>query len=299
MTGLGAQRLRVVAFTTLAPLAQGFDRMLGGMGHRLVGIVTTPGPASRRSDTYLEVVRSARPGVDVIVTNHPKRLPSMLAPLRPDLILCGSFPWRISPEVFALARYGAINGHPGLLPKYRGPNSVGWAFRNGDAELGFCVHRMDAGFDTGPIYNQVTVPILDDDTAEDALRRLFGTGFALYAEAIQRAQAGDPGEAQDESRAGHAPLFTAEQREIDWDRPAREVHNIVRGWHGLGDIPAGAFATLNGRRVLIRRTRLIPDAARVEATPGSVLAERAGELTVQCADGPLGIVQFDVAEAAA
>ena len=99
------------------------------LGHRVVGVVTSPGPKRRRSPAYLEVVAAVPPGVDVIVSNHPERWAAMLAPLRPDLIISGGFPWRIPAEVLALPRLGAINFHrrpPAAAPR---PERDRWAFR--------------------------------------------------------------------------------------------------------------------------------------------------------------------------
>ena len=90
------------------------DEIVRPLGHRVVGVVTSPGPKRRRSPTYLEVVAAVLPGVDVIVSNHPERWAAMLAPLRPDLIISGGFPWRIPADVLALPRLGAINFHDAL-----------------------------------------------------------------------------------------------------------------------------------------------------------------------------------------
>src|SRR5919107_3154630 len=166
---------RIVVFTNMSGgLAYSLvDRVVLPLGHRVVGVVTSPGPKRRRSPTYLEVVAAVPPGVDVIVSNHPERWAAMLAPLRPDLIISGGFPWRIPSDVFALPRLGAINMHPALLPRYRGPAAIEWAFRNGDAELGFSVNRLSPDFDTGPILDQARIPIGDDDDI-DSLVAKFG-----------------------------------------------------------------------------------------------------------------------------
>lgn len=260
----------------------------------MVGVVTTPGPERRRSTGYVEVVRSTPPDVDVIVSNHPRRLAAMIAPLRLDLILRGSFPWRIPAEVLHMPRFGAINGHPASLPRYRGPNSVGWALRNGEPELGMTVHRMDADFDTGPILAQGAVPIGDDDTAESIFSRLGPMIFTLFPAAIAKVLNGEPGEPQDEALASEAPLFEPADRYIDWTHSAREIHNLVRGWHGRNEVPLGAFADLEGERFVIARTRLVHEPHRGVAAAGTVLHRdpEAGALLVQCGDGPLLLLNY-------
>src|SRR5215210_5587789 len=156
---------RIVVFTNMpgGMVYSIVNEIVRPLGHRVVGVVTSPGPKRRRSASYLEVVAAVPPGVDVIVSNHPERWAAMLAPLRPDLIISAGFPWRIPADVLALPRLGAINFHDALLPRHRGPNATGWAFRLGDAETGLTIHRLSPEFDTGPILAQVSIPITDTD----------------------------------------------------------------------------------------------------------------------------------------
>src|SRR4051812_31098044 len=147
MTDVGntpADSWHVVVFTNMpgGMVYTLVDEVVRSLGHRVVGVVTTPGPKRRRSPTYLEVVAAVSPGVDVLVSNHPQRWAAMLAPLQPDLIISGGVPWRIPTDVRALPRLGAINFHDALLPRHRGPNAMGWAFRSGDAETALTIHRL-------------------------------------------------------------------------------------------------------------------------------------------------------------
>jgi methionyl-tRNA formyltransferase len=287
-----ASSWRVVHFTDVG--AQIVPSVLGELerhGHRLVGVVTGPGPRRRRNDAYLDVVRDVPPGIDALVTTHMGRLAAMLAPLRPDLILVTGFLWRVPPDVLRLPPLGVINLHGGLLPDWRGPNPIGWSLRAGDPALGFTAHRMDEGFDTGPVLARSHVPIGDDDDIDTLLPRLVATVPELLARAFARVAAGDPGEPQDESRAGYAALFTDDWREIDWAQPARAVHNQVRSWVGERGTPRGAFGVLDGRRVLVTKTRLGANAATVSA-PGATLHRDDGTLVVGCGDGPLEILAW-------
>ena len=290
---------RVVVFTVLpAQLVYGvLEETLRPLGHRIVGVVTSPGPTRRRSASYLDLIADIPPGVDILVSNHPARWAAMLAPLRPDLIVGGGFPWRIPPEVLALPRLGAINLHPSLLPKDRGPNSIGWAFRRGDAEMGFTVHRLAPGFDTGPILAQGRVPIADDDDADALGVKLGALIPGLVRAALARVARGEPGEEQDEGEATYAGLFEDEWRTLDWSAPARAVHNRVRSWTGIRDIAKGALGDVEGETLQITRTRLLAPApggtAAPEAAPsGTVLRREGGRLVVQCGDGPLEVVAW-------
>ena len=287
---------RIVVFTNIpgGVIYSLVDEVVRPLGHRVVGVVTSPGPKRRRSPTYLEVVADVSPGVDVIVSNHPERWAAMLAPLRPDLIVSGGFPWRIPADVLALPRLGAINMHPALLPRYRGPAAVEWALRNGDTELGFSVHRIAPDFDAGPILVQTRIPIADDDDIDSLVAKFGSVLPGLLSQALERVARGDPGEAQNESEATYAGLFDAEWRTIDWGQPARTIHNQVRSWIGLRDIPRGALGEIDGETLQVIKTRLAPDGPTKQdsAPPGTVLWRDGERLVVQCGDGPIEILSW-------
>jgi methionyl-tRNA formyltransferase len=291
---VAGEKWRVLVFTNIPGglVYTMLDELLQPLGHRIVGVVTTLGPVRRRSRDYLDVVAAVRPGVDVIVSNHPQRWAAMLAPLRPDLIISGGFPWRIPADVLALPRHGAINMHPALLPKYRGPSAIEWAFRNGERETGFTIHRLAPEFDTGPILAQAGMPISDEDDMDSLLGKIVPLVPDLMRQALERVARGELGEPQDEAQASYANLFEDDWRVIDWARPAREIHNQVRSWTGMRDTPKGAFGEIDGETLLITRTRLLPNEAANIAPPGTVLRRTDEGWVVQSGDGPIAIVAW-------
>lgn len=293
-----AESWRVVLLTDFGgQVVQLSQQLFTAFGHQLVGVVTGPGPKQRRTDDYLDVVRATPPGIDVIVTTHMSRLAAMLAPLRPDLIYSSGFKWRVPPDVLQLPRLGVINFHFGLLPERRGANPVGWAFREDDREQGVTIHRMAAGFDTGPILAQSRVPIGDDDDLDSLFPRVAATIPEAMGRALARVAQGDPGDPQDESRAFYADLFTDDWREIDWSQPARTIHNQVRSWFGVRGTARGAFGHLDGERALITKTRLV-DNADISLAPGTTLRRDDGTLLVGCGDHPLQILSWQPADPA-
>jgi methionyl-tRNA formyltransferase len=270
------------------------------LGHRIVGVVTTPGPKSNRSTDYLDVVAVVPPGIDTIVANHPTRLAAMVSPLRPDPIIVAGFSWLIPADLIALPRLGVINLHPSRLPEHRGPNPIEWALRNGQAETSFTIHRLGDDFDNGPVLAQRSVPIDDDDDGDSLIHKLTGEVPELMRTALARVAAGDAGDAQDEAGATYAGPFEPAWREIDWTHPARLIHNQVRSWTGFRRVPRGALATIDGERVVVVRTRLLDPYPGVTAAPGTVLGRDGERLLVQCGDGPLEILAIErVAEPAA
>jgi methionyl-tRNA formyltransferase len=271
--------MRIAVLARVPGVVVWLDRRLRELGHECVGVVTTEGPRGRYGDEPLSALIDARPlHLDVLVAGAPRRFAQLLAVLEPDLAISGGLPVRIPEDALEVPRHGIVNGHPALLPRYRGPNPIGWAFRNGDQELGFTFHRMDADFDTGRILAQGSAPLAGAERAEDALQTLFGIATSLLPQALERVEAGDPGDPQAEEDASYAGFFEPEYAVIDWTRTAEEVHRQVRAWWlaAARDGVRGPLAQLDGARVIVQRTRL--DAAE-------------GGTPVECADAPIWILE--------
>jgi methionyl-tRNA formyltransferase len=270
--------------------------VLQPLGHRIVGVVTTPGPKRIYDPAYLDVVANISPEVEVLVTSRPSKLAAVLRQWDVDLILVGGFPWRLPVDVLELPRLGVINLHPALLPRNRGRYAFEWAFRNEEAETGFTVHRMAPEFDTGAILAQVVVPIEDDDDVISLIEKMGPPLPGLLTSALERIARGEKGEPQDESLATDTPAFEPEWRTIDWSRPVRTVHNQVRSWTGQRTMPGGAFGDVDGERLLILRTRLgDADGHASGNAPGTVVAREDDSIVIQCGDGPLRIVKWEAA----
>lgn len=273
---------RVVLVTNVNEWVADWDRVLQEEGYQIVAILTSPGKGGE-SDKHLEVVRSARPAIDVLVSNFPSRFTRLISIYEPDLLLCAGFPWLIPVEALAVPKMGAINVHGSLLPKYRGPNPWGWPFRNGDTEIGCTYHWMDGGFDTGNILAQGRAPIGDEDGFDNIDDIFDGIWEEPFRVALKRAAAGDPGDLQDESQASEAPEFEEAWKYIDWNRPARQIHNQVRSWLG-----AGAIAEIDGEQIKVIKTRIVD----VEAA-GTQPGKRIGESIISCGVRAIEIIESE------
>jgi methionyl-tRNA formyltransferase len=291
---------RVVLMTDFgAQIVHGLRQILEGHGHKLVGIVTTPGPRGLGHGRHLDVAAAASRGVDVLISNHPQRWAAMLAPLRPDLIISAVFPWIIPEDVIALPRLGAVNMHGGLLPEQRGPNAFAWSFRDGVGEIGMTIHRLETGLDTGPILARAALPYGDDDDIEMLFPGMTALLPGLWATALPRIAAGDPGDRQDESRAGYVPLFDEAYRAVNWRNSVREVHNQVRAWTAVGrGMTPGAVGVIDGAPTRILKT-LLAGPGEPNAAPGTVVSRDGDELTIQCSDGALRVLRHAAVEVGA
>jgi methionyl-tRNA formyltransferase len=263
------------------------------MGQQVLLVVATPGPPARRTSTYKDVVANIRPGMDVLVTSHIKRLPALLRGLEPDLIYVTGFPWRLPPDLITLPRLGSVNTHPTLLPRHRGPAPFFWMFMNGDTETGLTIHRIDADFDTGPILAQGSIPVGPDDDLPSISARLLPLLVDMIPRMLAAVVAGEPGTPQPSEGASYAPLPTPADRLLDWTRSAAQLRNQVRAWS-----PQGALAVIEDRQWLVQRARLVDSpAGSAAAPPGTVVSRDDSSVVVQTGAGLLRLEDITTAPA--
>jgi len=199
--------------------------------------------------------------------NRPDSL-EYLRGLAPDLIVVAAFGQLLKKAVLELPRYGCINVHASLLPKYRGAAPIQWAIIRGERWTGVTTMVMDEGMDTGPILLQRAVRIGEDETAGELAARLAELGAELVVETVEGYFGGRIRPKPQPPEGTLAPKIAEEHTRIDWTADARAIHNLVRG---LAPVP-GAYTTFRGKRVKIHRTKPLPGAAG--AAPGEILPHR-------------------------
>ncbi len=193
-------------------------------------------------------------------------------------MLCTACPWRLPADALAVPRIGCVNGHPSLLPRYRGPIPIAWAMRNGESEIGLTYHLMDAEFDTGNILAQQSVPLDLDDTLETLVAKLKGASAALLPVVFERLARGEPGEPQ--QGGDYQSIFEEDYVDVDTGRTALEVHRQAKAWPLAAGAPGlrGPILERDGRAVRLLQTSL---------------TEVDGAERLDCADGPLWIVESE------
>ncbi|MBS4035494.1 MAG: methionyl-tRNA formyltransferase [Ignavibacterium sp.] len=158
--------------------------------------------------------------------------------LQPDLFVVVAF--RILPkEVFDIPKYGSFNLHGSYLPKYRGAAPIQWALIHGETETGLTTFKLAEKVDTGNIYLQEILPIFPEDNFESLHDRMSELGAQMVLDTVNLIESGSYNlKPQDDSLASPAPKITKEICLIDWNKPALEIHNLVRG---LSPHPAAYF----------------------------------------------------------
>ena len=156
-----------------------------------------------------------------------------LAELKPDLIVVVAFGQILSQKILDIPRFGCINVHASLLPKYRGAAPIEWAMINGEQVTGITTMQMNAGLDTGDILLKSEVKIPDDMILPELRERLMTVGADLLLTTLYKLQNGELEPIkQDDSLSTYAPLLKKETGLIDWKKSAREIHNLIRGLYG-------------------------------------------------------------------
>lgn len=254
-------------------------------GHELVLLLTTPGPPPRTYHGYREIVATASPGQDVLVTTKLKRAAPVVAATRPDLLVSYTFPYRLPDALLAVPRLGAVNLHPSPLPRYRGPNPARMVYA-GEPTLGATLHRTAAGFDTGAILSRQEAPLPANPTVERVQAVWHHLLVAALTEGARRATAGYPGQPQDDAQASYAASFSPEELRLAWDRPGDVLQRQATA---LNLLEPRARATLAGaeRTVLAVTPRTLD---RPPAPPGTVLAQEDDRYTVAVAGGGVDVL---------
>jgi methionyl-tRNA formyltransferase len=215
--------------------------------------------------------------------------------LEPDVVFSFYYRHLVGKKIRAIPRYGCINLHGSLLPRYRGRSPVNWMLVHGEERAGVTLHHMVAKADAGDIVDQEAVEVGIDDTALDLYRKLLGAGERVLERNLSAILAGTaPRKAQDESLATTFGGRTPEDGRIDWHWKARRVHDLVRA---VSDPWPGAFCDTPRGRFMIWRTRLEPAPPGAPALePGRVWLDREGSCFVAAGDGTLRLLRFEPPE---
>ena len=232
---------------------------------------------------YGSVADTARDyGLEVIAPQSAADagLAARLEALRPDWLFSFYYRALLPAVLLNCARRGALNMHGSLLPKYRGRAPVNWAILKGERESGATLHYMVARADAGDIVDQMSVPILADDEAREVFAKVAVAAETVLARSLPGLIAGTaPRRPQPIEPGQYFGRRTPADGRIDWSRPAREIHDLVRA---VAPPFPGAFADVGGERWEVHRTRL---AERAAPRPGAWLFGADGELYAACGGG--------------
>ena len=260
--------------------------------HEILAVVTQPDRPKGRGNKLLQTPVKEYALAQGLTVYQPQKVKTpefveLLHELQPELIVVAAFGQFLSKEILELPKYGCINVHASLLPKYRGAAPIQYAIIKGEKESGVTIMQMDIGMDTGAMLDKVVVPIEENTTMGELHYALREQGAALLLQVIDKIAAGTAvAEPQDNEQATYATLLDRSMEHIDWSKTAQEVHNLIRGFNPA---PSTFTKLPNGKSLKLWGSRLT--AKQSTAAPGTVIEISKHSFFVACGSGVLEITE--------
>lgn len=256
-------------------------------GETVTGVFTQPDkPKGRGHHLQAPPVKEAAESTGIPVfqpaTLRTEEALESLKTLEPDLIVVVAYGKLLPKAVLELPRYGCINVHGSLLPKYRGAAPIQWTVLNGDPVGGVTTMVMAEGLDTGDMLLKAETPVGENETSSELYERLSHVGASLLVDTLAALKAGTltlvP---QDDAEATHAPMLTKEMGKLDFSKPAEQLHHLICG---LSDWPC-AYTEFEGKRLKVYHSRLCAE----EGEPGEILDSK--RFLVGCGEGSVELLE--------
>lgn len=260
--------------------------------HEILAVVTQPDRPKGRGNKLLQTPVKEYALEQGLTVYQPQKVKTpefveLLHELQPELIVVAAFGQFLSKEILELPKYGCINVHASLLPKYRGAAPIQYAIIKGEKESGVTIMQMDIGMDTGAMLDKVVVPIAENTTMGELHDALREQGAALLLQVIDKIAAGTAvAEPQDNEQATYATLLDRSMEHIDWSKTAQEVHNLIRGFNPA---PSTFTKLPNGKSLKIWGSKMTDKSSAAAA--GTIIETGKHSFFVACGEGVLEITE--------
>ena len=260
--------------------------------HEILAVVTQPDRPRGRGNKLLQTPVKEYALEQGLTVYQPQKVKTpefveLLHELQPELIVVAAFGQFLSKEILELPKYGCINVHASLLPKYRGAAPIQYAIIKGEKESGVTIMQMDIGMDTGAMLDKVVVPIEENTTMGELHDALREQGATLLLQVIDKIAAGTAvAEPQDNEQATYATLLDRSMEHIDWSKTAQEVHNLIRGFNPA---PSTFTKLPNGKSLKIWGSKITDKSSTAAA--GTVIETGKHSFFVACGEGVLEITE--------
>lgn len=263
-------------------------------GHEVVLVVTQPDkPKGRGNAMQFPPVKECAIAHEIPIF-QPKKIReeeniAYLREFQPDIIVVAAFGQILPKSILDMPKFGCINVHASLLPKYRGAAPIQWAVINGDEVTGVTIMRMDAGLDTGDMIAKKEIVIAKDETGGSLFDKLAQIGAQLCVETMENIQAGKVEYTpQNHEEATHVSMIHKELGLIDWKKSATELEHLIRG---LNPWPS-AFTKLDGKTFKIWKANVI--SKDTQEKPGCIVSVTKNSMEVQTGDGVLSLLEVQL-----
>lgn len=283
-----------VIFMGTPDFAVGTLRELIAAGHEVVLVVTQPDkPKGRGKAMQAPPVKECalEYGIEVYQPIRIREAESIayLRKYNPDIMIVAAFGQILPKEILDMPKYGCVNVHASLLPKYRGAAPIQWAVLNGDKVAGVTTMRMDVGLDTGDMIEKAEVVLAEDETGGSLFDRLAKVGAELCVHTIKSIEEGTATYTkQEESEPSHVGMIHKQMGNIDWNQPAVVIERLIRG---LNPWPS-AYTRLNGKTLKIWRAAVESGGDPMDV--GKIVFVSKKELKVQTKEGILSLLEVQL-----
>ena len=281
--------MRIVFMGTPDFAAESLER-LTQTNNEIVGVFTQPDKPQGRGYKLVAPPTKKLALEKGIPVYQPEKMKdgtalAILKELNPDLIAVVAYGKILPKDILELPKYGCINVHASLLPYYRGAGPIQWSVINGERTTGVTTMFMNEGLDTGDTIIKQETPIGPNETYGELHDRLAKIGGELLAVTIEEIEKGRVMRfPQEEEYATYAPMLNKQIAKIDFNKPAQEIHNLIRG---LNPWPV-AHTTFSGKLMKVYRSVM----AEGSGTPGTVLDKK--KLIVACGEGALELLEVQL-----
>lgn len=270
---------------------------LAASRHEVVAVVTQPDkPKGRGKEIQMTPVKEAALAHQIPVYQPVRARESAfveeIRALKPDVMVVIAFGQILSKELLEVPKYGCVNIHASLLPKYRGAAPIQWAVINGDKETGITTMMMDVEMDTGDMLEKMVVELDPEETGGSLFDRLSLLGGDLILSTLEKLENGTiKPEPQNHTEATYVKKISKSMGDIDWTQDAVIIERLVRG---LNPWPS-AFTRLNGKMLKIWKAQVLyQDAQTEKAACGQVLKAEKDCIEVQTGNGILKILELQL-----
>ena len=269
------------------------EALIASKEHQVAAVVTQPDkPKGRGKAMQFTPVKEVAVRENIPVY-QPKRVrdPEFIETLRKipaDVIVVVAFGQIIPKEILEMKKYGCINVHASLLPKYRGAAPIQWAVIDGETESGVTTMQMDAGLDTGDMLLKTVVPLEKEETGGSLFDKLSAAGATLLLQTLEGLEREEiVPQKQGETATAYAKMLTKDMGEIRWEEDAEVIERLVRG---LNPWPS-AYTHVHGKTLKVWRAEVCKGE---DKKPGTVLKTSDGQLIIQTGKDALKITELQL-----
>ena len=283
-----------IIFMGTPDFAVGTLRSLAEAGHEITLVVSQPDKPKGRGHAMVPTpvkVVAEELGIPVFQPVKIREAKDVLEKTEADVCVVAAFGQIIPASILHMKKYGCINVHASMLPKYRGAAPIQWAVIDGEKESGVTIMQMDEGLDTGDMLAKAIVPLDEKETGGSLFDKLSEAGGRLCVETLAKLEKGEiTPEKQGESPTAYASMLDKKMGNIDWNKSAVVIERLVRG---LNPWPS-AYTHLDGKTLKIWACDVLPQSAS-KGESGEILEVTKDAIHVQTGDGILVLREIQLA----